>query len=71
MAPVFGYAYVVYAWSASGSWTDDPRRDGPQFPYFFLDTTTLSNGMHTIGWLVYDDLGRGEGLGSRFFWVQN
>jgi hypothetical protein len=36
-----------------------------------VDTTALTNGMHTIGWLVTDDLGRAEGLGSRFFWVQN
>jgi hypothetical protein len=39
--------------------------------YSVIDTTTLANGMHTIGWLVTDDLGRAEGLGSRFFWVQN
>ena len=39
--------------------------------YSVLDTTTLTNGLHTIGWLVTDDLGRAEGLGSRFFWVQN
>ena len=38
---------------------------------YVLDTTTLTNGIHTIGWLVTDDLGRAEGLGSRFFWVQN
>jgi glucose/arabinose dehydrogenase len=39
--------------------------------YSVLDTTTLSNGLHTIGWLATDDLGRAEGLGSRFFWVRN
>ena len=39
--------------------------------YFYLDTTTLSNGMHTIGWLVTDNHGRADGVGSRFFWVQN
>jgi ELWxxDGT repeat protein len=39
--------------------------------YSLLDTTQLSNGMHTIAWSVTDDLGRTEGLGSRFFWVQN
>jgi hypothetical protein len=37
----------------------------------YLDTTTLSNGMHTIGWLVYDNCGRGDGIGSRFFTVLN
>jgi hypothetical protein len=39
--------------------------------HFTLDTTTLSNGMHTIGWLVTDSCGRSEGVGSRFFFVSN
>ena len=39
--------------------------------HFTLDTTTLTNGMHTIGWLVTDSCGRVEGVGSRFFTVAN
>ena len=39
--------------------------------YYFLDTTQLANGLHTIEWLVTDDLGRAQGIGSRFFWVFN
>ena len=39
--------------------------------YFFIDTSTLANGVHTIGWLAYDNQGRGDGLGSRFFNVLN
>jgi len=39
--------------------------------FFHLNTTTLSNGVHTISWNVFDNLGRGEGLGSRFFNVLN
>jgi hypothetical protein len=38
---------------------------------FVLDTTTLSNGLHTIAWSVTDSLGRTEGIGSRFFSVLN
>jgi hypothetical protein len=38
---------------------------------FILDTTTLTNGIHTIMWVVFDDDGRGEGIGSRFFNVLN
>jgi hypothetical protein len=38
---------------------------------FVLDTTTLANGLHTIAWSVTDDLGRSDGIGSRYFWVQN
>lgn len=39
---------------------------------YYLNTATLglSNGLHTIGWDVTDDLGRTAGIGSRFFNVQ-
>ena len=36
-----------------------------------LDTTTLSNGLHTIAWVVTDSAGQTSGIGSRFFRVQN
>ena len=39
--------------------------------YFFLDTTTLANGVHTISWVVSDNQGRTDGIGSRFFTVLN
>jgi hypothetical protein len=39
--------------------------------FFHINTTTLSNGVHTISWNVFDDQGRGEGLGSRYFNVLN
>jgi hypothetical protein len=39
--------------------------------FFHIDTTTLANGVHTISWNAYDNLGRGEGLGSRYFTVAN
>jgi hypothetical protein len=38
---------------------------------YYIDTTVLSNGVHSIGWLVYDSCGRGDGIGSRFFTVLN
>jgi hypothetical protein len=38
---------------------------------FYLDTTTLTNGTHQIGWLVTDGCGRTDGIGSRFFTVLN
>jgi hypothetical protein len=37
--------------------------------HFLFDWSTLTNGTHTIGWLVTDDCGRAEGIGSRFFTV--
>ncbi len=36
-----------------------------------LDTTALTNGMHTISWIVTDNQGATEGIGSRFFTVSN
>ena len=39
--------------------------------YYFIDTTTLTNGIHTIAWVVTDNQGRSDGIGSRYFWVLN
>jgi len=39
--------------------------------FFYIDTTTLANGVHTISWNAFDNGGRGAGLGSRYFSVFN
>jgi sugar lactone lactonase YvrE len=39
--------------------------------HYTLDTTTLTDGVHTIGWVVTDSCGRADGIGSRFFTVVN
>ena len=36
-----------------------------------IDTTKLTNGLHTISWTVIDNQGAIEGIGSRFFRVSN
>ena len=36
-----------------------------------IDTTRLTNGLHTISWTVVDDQGAVEGIGSRYFTVSN
>lgn len=38
---------------------------------YTLDTTRYSNGMHAIAWVVYDNQGRVDGMGSRYFYIQN
>ena len=38
---------------------------------FRLDTRLLKNGIHTIAWTVSDSLGRAQGIGSRYFIVNN
>jgi hypothetical protein len=39
--------------------------------FFSIDTTQLTNGVHTIFWIVTDDHGRSDGIGSRYFTVAN
>jgi len=39
--------------------------------HFIFDWSTLTNGPHTIGWVVTDDCGRADGIGSRYFTVTN
>jgi hypothetical protein len=39
--------------------------------YFYLDTTTYTNGIHTIAWSVKDDAGNMAGIGSRYFTILN
>ncbi|HET7219184.1 MAG TPA: hypothetical protein VFJ02_14105, partial [Vicinamibacterales bacterium] len=36
-----------------------------------IDTTALTDGLHTISWVVSDDQGSSEGIGSRYFNVAN
>jgi len=39
--------------------------------YFVLDTTQFSDGIHTIQWTAKDSAGNSDGIGSRYFNVQN
>ena len=39
--------------------------------FSLINTTTLTNGLHTISWTVVDSQGAIEGIGSRFFTVSN
>jgi len=39
--------------------------------YYYIDTTKFSNGVHTISWNVFDNIGHGDGIGSRYFNVAN
>ena len=63
-----------------GGWTARPDLTGlfPGFPgistalaVFGLNTASLTNGLHTIQWVATDNMGRVEGIGSRFFTVSN
>jgi len=39
--------------------------------FYFLDTTQLATGVHTISWSVTDNAGHSDGVGSRYFTVAN
>jgi hypothetical protein len=39
--------------------------------YFFLDTTAYNDGVHTIQWVATDNSGNTDGIGSRYFTIQN
>ncbi|MCP5055026.1 MAG: hypothetical protein GY940_48115 [bacterium] len=39
--------------------------------YKYLDTTGYDNGIHTIQWTATDDDGNSDGIGSRYFNIQN
>jgi hypothetical protein len=39
--------------------------------YFYLDTTGLADGVHTIQWTAKDNADNSDGIGSRYFTVSN
>ncbi len=39
--------------------------------YFDFDTTAFPNGVHTLHWTVTDNAGNTDGIGSRYFTIQN
>ncbi len=39
--------------------------------YFYVDTTQYSNGVHSIQWVVQDNNGNTDGIGARYFLIQN
>ena len=39
--------------------------------YFYFDTRAYENGVHTIAWTVTDNAGNTDGIGSRYFRVEN
>ena len=39
--------------------------------YFYFDTTEYENGVHTIQWTASDNVGNVDGIGSRYFTINN
>ena len=59
-----------YANSGSTNCALNGTSPGP-VGYFNLDTTQFANGVHTIAWSVTDNAGKAQGIGSRYFTVEN
>jgi ELWxxDGT repeat protein len=69
-SPVGHPTYNLYRADIAALFPGYANSDGA-VGYLDIDTTALANGLHTIAWAVTDDLGRSDGIGSRYFWVQN
>jgi hypothetical protein len=62
--------YNVYREDIANLFPGYANSDGAA-AYFDFDTTTYANGVHTIYWTAADDAGNSDGIGSRYFSIQN
>jgi hypothetical protein len=63
-------AYNIYRADIAGLFPGYANTDGA-IGYFYLDTTGYENGVHAIQWTAKDNAGNGDGIGSRYFTIQN
>jgi len=64
--PVYG----VYREDIAGLFPGYDNSNGAA-AYFYLDTAAYGNGVHTIYWTAGDSAGNSDGIGSRYFTIQN
>jgi hypothetical protein len=62
--------YNIYRSDIASLFPGYANSDGAH-AYFDIDTTQLSDGVHTLAWSVVDSAGNAEGIGSRYFVVRN
>ena len=62
--------YNIYRADIAGLFPGYCNRNGAH-GYFDLDTTAYKNGVHTISWVAKDSAGNMDGIGSRYFVIQN
>jgi hypothetical protein len=62
--------YNIYRTDIAGLFPGYNNSDGA-VGYLYLDTTSFKNGVHTIQWVAADDAGNTDGIGSRYFTIQN
>jgi hypothetical protein len=63
-------AYNIYRSDLAGYFPGYANSSGAA-GYFYLDTTTYSNGVHTIQWTARDSGNNAAGIGSRYFTISN
>jgi len=62
--------YNIYRADIAGLFPGYANSNGA-LGYFEFDTTSYENGVHTIQWSATDNGGNSDGIGSRYFTVQN
>jgi len=62
--------YNIYRPDISALFPGYENSDGAS-GYFTLDTTAYENGVHTLQWTATDSAGNTDGIGSRYFSVEN
>jgi hypothetical protein len=62
--------YNIYRPDIANLFSGYANSDGAH-AYFHFDTTGYANGVHTIAWFATDDAGNSDGIGSRYFSIQN
>jgi hypothetical protein len=62
--------YNIYRVDIASKFPDYANSDGA-IGYFYLDTAVYENGVHTIQWTATDSGGNTDGIGSRYFTIQN
>ncbi len=58
-------------WTQALGYKVRPSAHPEDVGYRVLDTRMFADGLHTLSWIVTDDAGVTEGLGSRYFTVAN
>jgi hypothetical protein len=62
--------YNLYRSDIAALFPNYANRNGA-LGYFYLNTTPYANGVHTISWAAVDNAGNVDGIGSRYFTIQN
>jgi parallel beta-helix repeat protein len=62
--------YNIYRSDIAGFFPGYANSNGAM-AYFDFDTTAYANGVHTIQWVATDNDGNTDGIGSRYFSIQN